>query len=159
MNKEIIEHLNILLTHELTSIRQYFLHSAILKSWGIAKLAEKAEQELNDEVTHVKNISDRIMFLGGMPNFQDTNIVSTENIVKGGKTTIKEILEVDLALEVNGIKNLKEAISLAENQKDYATVDLLEHILEEEEGHQDWITKQLKIIELIGAENYLQTQI
>ncbi|WP_339048296.1 bacterioferritin [Candidatus Mesenet endosymbiont of Phosphuga atrata] len=159
MNKEIVKHLNILLTHELTSIRQYFLHSAILKSWGIVKLAEKAEQELNDEVTHVKNISERIIFLGGMPNFQDTNTVSIENITKGSETTIKEILEADLTLEINGIKNLKEAISFAENQKDYVTADLLEHILKDEEGHQDWITKQLKIIESIGAANYLQTQI
>lgn len=159
MSKKIIEHLNILLTYELTSIRQYFLHSAILKSWGIVKLAEKAEQELSDEVTHVKNISDRITFLGGIPNFQDTNTVSTENIANGGKTKVKEILEADLALEINGIKNLKEAISFAENQKDYVTADLLEHILNDEEGHQDWIVKQLKIIELIGAENYLQIQI
>lgn len=158
MNKKIVEHLNILLTHELTSIRQYFLHSAILKSWGIVKLAEKAEQELSDEMAHVKNISNRIVFLGGMPNFQYTNTVSTEDIINGN-ATVEKILNADLALEVDGIKNLKEAISFAEDQKDYVTADLLEHILKDEEGHQDWITKQLKIIELIGAENYLQTQI
>ncbi len=152
MSIEIIEHLNILLRNELTSMRQYFLHSTIFESWGFIKLAEKEKQELSEEMMHVEKISSRIMFLQGMPNFQETNPILTGS-------TVKEILEADLKLEKSGITDLKEAISLAESQKDYATADLLEHILRDEEGHDDWITKQLNIIKLIGAENYLQKQI
>lgn len=158
MNKEIVEHLNKLLTNELTSVRQYLLHSAILKNSGINKLAEKMKNELNEELEHANRLAERILLLKGVPNFQDTNKISKYE-GKFTKDTIQKILEDNLRLEEEGIKGIKEAISVAEKEKDFVSVMLLEGLLKNEEEHLHWIKGQIDLIELMGIENYLRTQI
>ncbi|MHC3897616.1 bacterioferritin [Wolbachia endosymbiont (group B) of Erebia ligea] len=158
MNKEIVEHLNKLLTHELTSVRQYLLHSAILKNSGINKLAEKMRKELNEELEHANRLAERILLLKGMPNFQDTNKISKYE-GKFTKDTMQKILEDNSNLEEEGIKGIKEAISVAEKEKDFVSVMLLEELLKNEEEHLHWIKGQIDLIELMGIENYLRTQI
>ncbi|BET29663.1 MULTISPECIES: bacterioferritin [Wolbachia] len=158
MNKEIVEHLNKLLTNELTSVRQYLLHSAILKNSGINKLAEKMKNELNEELEHANRLAERILLLKGMPNFQDTNKISKYE-GKFTKDTMQKILEDNSNLEEEGIKGIKEAISVAEKEKDFVSVMLLEGLLKNEEEHLHWIKEQIDLIELMGIENYLRTQI
>ncbi|WP_353276386.1 bacterioferritin [Wolbachia endosymbiont (group B) of Villa cingulata] len=158
MNKEIVEHLNKLLTNELTSVRQYLLHFAILKDSGINKLAEKMKNELNEELEHANRLAERILLLKGMPNFQDTNQISKYD-GKFTKDTIQKILEDNLKLEEEGIKGIREAISVAEKEKDVISVMLLEGLLKNEEEHLHWIKGQVDLIELMGIENYLRTQI
>ncbi|MFP3026097.1 MAG: bacterioferritin [Wolbachia sp.] len=158
MNKEIVEHLNKLLTNELTSVRQYLLHSAILKNSGINKLAEKMRKELNEELEHANRLAERILLLKGMPNFQDTNKISKYE-GKFTKDTMQKILEDNSNLEEEGIKGIKEAISVAEKEKDFVSVMLLEGLLKNEEEHLHWIKGQIDLIELMGIENYLRTQI
>lgn len=158
MNKEIVEHLNKLLTHELTSVRQYLLHSAILKDKKINRFAEKMRNELNEELGHANRLAERILLLKGVPNFQDTNQISKYD-GKFTKGTIQKILEDNLKLEEEGIKCIREAISVAEKEKDVISVMLLEELLKNEEEHLYWIKGQINLIELIGIENYLRTQI
>ena len=158
MNKEIVEHLNKLLTNELTSVRQYLLHSAILKNSGINKLAEKMRKELNEELEHANRLAERILLLKGMPNFQDTNKISKYE-GKFTKDTMQKILEDNSNLEEEGIKGIKEVISVAEKEKDFVSVMLLEGLLKNEEEHLHWIKEQIDLIELMGIENYLRTQI
>lgn len=158
MNKEIVEHLNKLLINELTSVRQYLLHFAILKDSGINKLAEKMKNELNEELEHANRLAERILLLKGMPNFQDTNKISKYE-GKFTKDTIQKILEDNLKLEAEGIKGIREAISVAEKEKDVISVMLLEELLKNEEEHLHWIKGQIDLIELMGIENYLRTQI
>lgn len=158
MNKEIVEHLNKLLTHELTSVRQYLLHSAIFKDKKINRFAEKMRNELNEELEHANRLAERILLLKGVPNFQDTNQISKYE-GKFTKDTIQKILEDNLKLEEEGIKGIREAISLAEKEKDVISVMLLEELLQNEEEHLHWIKGQINLIELMGIENYLRTQI
>ena len=158
MNKEIVEHLNKLLTNELTSVRQYLLHSAILKNSGINKLAEKMKNELNEELEHANRLAERILLLKGVPNFQDTNQISKYE-GKFTKDTIQKILEDNFKLEEVGIKGIREAISVAEKEKDCVSVMLLEELMKNEEEHLHWIKGQIDLIELVGIENYLRTQI
>lgn len=158
MNKEIVEHLNKLLTNELTSVRQYLLHSAILKNSGINKLAEQMRKELNEELEHANRLAERILLLKGMPNFQDTNKISKYE-GKFTKDTMQKILEDNSNLEEEGIKGIKEAISVAEKEKDFVSVMLLEGLLKNEEELLHWIKEQIDLIELMGIENYLRTQI
>lgn len=158
MNKEIVEHLNKLLTHELTSVRQYLLHSAILKDKKINRFAEKMRNELNEELGHANKLAERILLLNGVPNFQDTNQISKYD-GKFTKDTIQKILEDNLKLEEEGIKGIREAISVAEKEKDVISVMLLEELLKNEEEHLHWIKGQINLIELMGIENYLRTQI
>ncbi|AGJ99330.1 Bacterioferritin [Wolbachia endosymbiont of Drosophila simulans wNo] len=158
MNKEIVEHLNKLLTHELTSVRQYLLHSAILKDKKINRFAEKMRNELNEELGHANRLAERILLLEGVPNFQDTNQISKYD-GKFTKDTIQKILEDNLKLEEEGIKGIREAIFVAEKEKDVISVMLLEELLQNEEEHLHWIKGQINLIELMGIENYLRTQI
>ncbi|WP_395463374.1 bacterioferritin [Wolbachia endosymbiont of Cantharis cryptica] len=158
MSEEIVKHLNNLLTNELTSVRQYLLHFAILKNNGINRLAEKVKNELNEELEHASKLAERILLLKGIPNFQDTNEISKydEKFTKG---TMRKILEDNLKLEEKGIKDIREAISVAEKEKDFVSVILLEELLKNEEEHFHWIEEQIGLIELMGIENYLKTQV
>lgn len=158
MNKQMLEHFNKLLTNELTSVRQYLLHFAVLKNHGINKLAEKMKNELNEELEHAHKLAERILLLKGTPNFQDTNEISKYD-GKFTKDTIKEILSANLKLEDKGIKDIREAIFTAEKEKDFVSVMLLEELLKNEEEHLHWLAKQMDLITLMGIENYLRTQV
>ncbi|QOD38074.1 bacterioferritin [Candidatus Wolbachia massiliensis] len=158
MSKEIVKHFNKLLTNELTSVRQYLLHSTVLKDNGINKLAEKMKNELNEELEHANKLAERILLLKGIPNFQDTNEISKYD-GEFTKDTIQKILADNFKLEEKGLKDYKEAISVAEEEKDFVSVILLEELLKSEEEHLHWIEEQINLIELIGVVNYLKTQI
>lgn len=147
-----IEFLNKALYNELIAINQYFLHAKMLKNWGLKELAEHEHHESIDEMKHADALSERILFLDGLPNFQAL-----------GKLRIgenpREILECDLALEHDAVPLLREAIAHCENVGDYVSRRLFADILESEEEHIDWIETQLSLIQRLGEQNYLQTKI
>ena len=145
----IIEHLNRVLKNELTAINQYFLHSRMLKNWGIAGLASREYDESVDEMRHADALIERILFLEGLPNLQDIG-----KLLIG--ETAREILECDLRLEHAAIPAVREAIAACEAEADYITRELLEKILEGEEEHVDWLETQLGLIERMGPENFTQ---
>lgn len=148
----VIQHLNKALYNELTAINQYFLHAKMLKNWGLKELAEHEYKESIDEMKHADKLSERILFLDGLPNFQAL-----------GKLRIgenpRELLACDLALELEAVPDLKAAISHCESVGDYVSRELFADILESEEEHIDWIETQLALIERLGEQNYLQTKI
>jgi bacterioferritin len=149
---KVIEHLNKALYNELIAINQYFLHAKMLKNWGLKDLAEHEYKESIDEMKHADRLADRILFLDGMPNFQAL-----------GKLRIgenpKELLEADLALELDALPTLREGIAYCESIGDSVTRRLFTDILDSEEEHIDWIETQLALIARIGEANYLATKI
>ena len=145
----IIEHLNRVLLNELTAINQYFLHSRMLKDWGVAGLAKHEYEESVDEMRHADALIERILFLDGLPNLQDIG-----KLLIGEST--KEILECDLKLEHRAIPMVREAIAACEVEADYVTREILERILEGEEEHVDWLETQLGLIDRMGLENFIQ---
>jgi bacterioferritin len=148
---KVIEFLNDALKNELTAINQYFLHSKMLANWGISKLAKYEYEESIDEMKHADKLADRILFLGGLPNFQMLGRLRVGE-------TVEEILKADLALEEEAIPLLKDAIAHAESVRDYVSRDLFADILESEEHHVDELEKQFEMIERMGIANYIQLQ-
>ena len=146
---KVIEYLNQALTNELTAINQYWLHYRVLDNWGVKKLADYERHESIDEMKHADKLADRILFLEGLPNFQALHKL------KVGET-VEEILRADLALEMEALPQLKEAIAYCETVRDYTSRELFEDILESEEEHVDFIEKQFEMIALMGLPNYVQ---
>ena len=146
---KVIEYLNKALTNELTAINQYWLHYRVLKNWGIEKLAEYERHESIDEMKHADTLADRILFLEGLPNFQALHRL------KVGET-VEEILKADLALELEAIPLLKDAIEHCESVRDYISREIFERILESEEGHVDFLETQFEMIGRMGLQNYVQ---
>lgn len=148
---KVIEFLNKILANELVAINQYFLHSRMYKDWGLKELAEHEYEESIDEMKHADKLIERILFLEGLPNLQ-----SLGKLLVGEHT--KEMLECDLKLELNGLPDLRDAIAYCESVRDYVSRDLFKDILDNEEEHVDWLETQLGLIEKVGLENYLQSQ-
>ena len=149
---KVIEFLNKALTNELTAVNQYFLHARMYKNWGFSKLDEKEYHESIDEMKHADQLIERILFLEGLPNLQNLGkLMIGENP--------EEMLRCDLKLELEAIPPLKEAIAYCEQIKDYISREVFQHILENEEGHVDWLETQFELIGKIGIQNYLQSQI
>ena len=147
----VIQYLNEALKNELTAINQYFLHYRMLKNWGIDKLAKYEYKESIDEMKHADRLADRIFFLDGLPNFQDLGRLRIGE-------TVEEILTADLALEMDALPQLKEAIAYCEEVRDYVSRDLFNDILESEEEHVDTIERQFDMIKRMGIDNYIQLQ-
>ena len=150
-DKKVVEYLNKALTNELTAINQYWLHYRVLKDWGVHKLAEYERGESIDEMKHADKLAERILFLDSLPNFQAIHKL------KVGET-VEEILKADLALEMEAVPLLKEAIEHAEKARDYVSRELFERILESEEEHVDFLETQFDMIERMGLHNYVQFQ-
>ncbi|MDD1796316.1 bacterioferritin [Enterovibrio makurazakiensis] len=148
---KIIQHLNKALGNELIAINQYFLHARMYKDWGLKVLADKEYEESIDEMKHADDLIERILFLEGIPNLQDLGKLRI------GEDT-QEMLECDLALEMDAIPDLRDAIEYAESVRDYVSRDLFNHILEDEEEHVDWLETQLGLIDKVGIQNYNQAQ-
>ena len=149
---KVIEFLNKALYNELTAINQYFLHAKMLKNWGLKELADHEYHESIDEMKHADKLSERILFLDGLPNFQALGRLRI------GENPL-EVLRADLALELDAVPLLREAIAHCETVSDYVSRKLFADILESEEKHIDWIETQLSLIERIGEANYLAQQL
>ncbi len=148
----VIDALNTVLTGELTSINQYFVHAELCEHWGFDKLHGKIRKESIDEMKHAESLVERVLFLGGMPNVQRLGKVTIGE-------TVPEILELDRVLENEAIPRLRDAIALCHTHGDHGTRTLLESILRSEEEHIDWIDAQLELIARVGLENYLASRI
>jgi bacterioferritin len=149
---KVIEFLNRVLRNELTAINQYFLHSRMFKDWGLDGLGDYEFQESVDEMKHADQLIERILFLEGLPNLQGTGKLRI------GEHT-QEMLECDLALEMEAIPELRSAVEYSESRKDFVSRDLFDSILQSEEEHVDWLETQLDLISKVGIENYQQSQI
>lgn len=148
---EVIRHLNRILKNELTAINQYFLHSRMLGDWGLSELAKKEYDESIDEMKHADRLIKRVLFLGGLPNLQDLGkLLIGENV--------QDVIRCDLTLEQRTHPDLKAAIAHCESVKDYVSRELFVHILENEEEHIDWLQTQLRLIEQMGIQNFVQLQ-
>ena len=151
-NPEVIEHLNAILTGELTAINQYFLHAKMCQNWGLMRLYKYLHAESIDEMKHADVLIDRILYLEGVPNVQRMNRVRIGE-------TVPEQFESDMALEKEAIPRLQEAITFCRSINDQGTAVILETILSSEEEHLDWIEAQQDLIKNLGLENYLVQQI
>lgn len=147
-DKKVIQYLNEALKKELGAINQYFLHARMLDDWGVTKLGKHEYNESIEEMRHAETLIDRILFLGGLPNLQEVaKLHIGENV--------KEILECDLKIEIEGVKNYKEAIVYSREVQDFVSEDIFKKILTDEEGHVDYLETQLELIEQIGIEKYI----
>lgn len=150
-DKKVITHLNEILTIELTSINQYFLHARMFKNWGLDELNEKAYKKSIKDMKQADELIERILFLESLPNLQKLNQLRI------GEHT-EEMLNCDMELEHEQLAVLRKAIAYCETAQDYVTRDLLEDILEDEEEYVDWLESQQYLIKHTGIENYIQSQ-
>jgi bacterioferritin len=148
---KVIEYLNDALKNELTAINQYWLHYRLLDHWGVTRLAEFERHESIDEMKHADWLSERILFLDGLPNFQMLGRLRIGE-------TVEEVLQADLDLEKEAIPLLRDAIQHCEAVRDYVSRDLFKRILENEEEHVDYLEKLFDQIKLMGIQNFVQLQ-
>ena len=147
----VIEQLNEALKNELTAVNQYWLHYRLLDNWGVHKLAEFERRESIDEMKHADKLTERVLFLDGLPNFQMLGRLRIgENV--------EEVLRADLELEMEALGQLKGAIAHCEKVRDYTSRDLFADILENEESHVDTLEQQFEMIARMGLPNYVQLQ-
>ncbi len=150
---KVIGQLNEVLTAELTAINQYFIHAKMCKDWGYGRLAAHIHHESIDEMKHADEIIERILFLEGVPNVQRYNKITVGE-------TVKEQFELDLKMEYDAVTRFREAIKICrDEERDETTGLMLKKMLASEEEHVDWLESQLELIEQVGLENYLASQI
>lgn len=150
-NQKVIDYLNFLLGGELGARDQYFIHSEMYGEWNYGKLYDRIHHEMEDETLHAQAIIRRILMLDGKPDM-------TVDSIKIG-STVPEMLQHDLDLEYKVQQHLKDGIALCEEVHDYVTRDMLVTQLEDtEEDHAHWLEQQLRLIDMIGLQNYLQSQ-
>jgi bacterioferritin len=147
----VIELLNEALRNELTAVNQYWLHYRLLDHWGIKRLADFERHESIDEMKHADELSERILYLDGLPNFQALGRLRIGE-------SVEEVLRADLDLEREAVTQLKDAIFHCESVRDYVSRDLFARILSNEEEHIDILGKQFDMIERMGLQNYIALQ-
>lgn len=151
-NIKVVKTLNSLLTGEMTAADQYFIHSRMYHDWGLGELYERLKHEQEEELEHASRLVERILFLEGTPD------VASRDALKVGKD-VPSMLKNDLASELSVVKNLKGAIAICEQEHDYVSRDVLVKLLDDtEEDHTYWLEKQLRLIEMMGIENYIQSK-
>jgi bacterioferritin len=151
-NSQVIDLLNEVLTHELTSINQYFIHARMCENWGYERLWKKLRAESIDEMKHADQLIERLLYLEGLPNLQRLGKVNVGE-------TVPEQLRLDLDVARVAVKMLNDGIELCRGLLDNGSRELLEDILEAEEEHANWLEAQLDLISQVGAQNYLTQQI
>jgi bacterioferritin len=150
-NKRVLQELNSLLTGELTAADQYFIHSRMYENWGFAQLFKRIEHEREEELEHASRLIRRILFLGGVPD------VASRDPLKVG-ADVPSMLKNDLDYEISVIASLKKAIALCEAEQDFETRRILVELLQNtEEDHAHWLEIQLRLIQQMGLQNYLQS--
>jgi bacterioferritin len=147
-DKQIIELLNEQLTAELTAINQYFLHAKMQENWGYTKLAQHTREESIDEMRHAERLTDRILFLEGLPNYQR---LGTLHIGQ----TVEEQLRADLEVELSVVQRLRPGIKLMREKGDVTSARIFEDILADEEHHIDYLETELGLIGSLGVQLYL----
>jgi bacterioferritin len=145
----VIEFLNEQLTAELTAINQYFLHAKMQDNWGYTKLAAHTKAESIDEMRHAEVLTDRILFLEGLPNYQKLFALRIGE-------TVKEQFDCDMKIEVEAVERLREGIEYMRSIGDVTSARVFEDILADEEHHIDYLETQLGLIEKLGEQLYLQ---
>src|SRR5687768_4743659 len=148
---KVIELLNEVLTAELTTINQYFIHARMCENWGYERLWKKVRAESIDEMKHADQLIERILYLEGIPNLQRLGKVNVGQ-------TVSEQFTLDLGVEKHAIGMLNTGIELCRSLSDNGSAELLEHILEGEEEHANWLEAQLELIKQVGEGNYLAQQ-
>jgi bacterioferritin len=148
----IIDLLNEVLTGELTAINQYFLHGKMCLNWGYAHLGKKIYEESIDEMKHADHLVERVLFLDGLPNLQRLGKLAIG-------TSVIEILQNDLALELTTVPRLNKGIQVCRDAGDNGSEELLTRILVDSEGHVDWLESQLELVKQVGDAHYLAQQI
>lgn len=151
-NNRVIEFLNDVLTGELTSVNQYFIHAKMCQNWGYRALAAHIRKESIDEMKHADSLIERILFLEGIPNVQRYNKVNVGE-------SLKEQFELDLQLEYDAVARLNTTVALCREVGDNASRELVERILISEEQHIDWLETQLGLIRTIGEAMYAAQQL
>ena len=147
-----IEFLNEQLTAELTAINQYFLHAKMQENWGYTKLAAHTRAESIEEMTHAEKLTDRILFLEGLPNYQKLLALRIGQ-------TVREQFEADMAVELEVVERLRPAAAYCEEVGDHTSKRLFEEILADEEHHIDYLETQLSLLDGIGEQLYLAGQV
>lgn len=149
-NPKVLSILNQALTTELTSINQFFLHARMFRNWGLEELNEKAYKKSIKDMKQADELIERILFLEGLPNLQQLG-----KLLIGEHT--EEMIQSDLTFETAQIAELKSAVALCEQEKDYVSRELLQSILSYEEDYLDWLETQQTLIKSTGIENYQQS--
>ena len=149
---QVIEALNDVLTAELTAVNQYFIHHKMCENWGYQRLWKKLREESIGEMRHADRLIERVLYLDGVPNVQRLGKVNVGQ-------TVPEQLKLDLELERVAVGALNAGIEVCRGLGDNGSRDLLEEILEAEEGHVNWIEAQLELIRQVGEAHYLAQQI
>ena len=149
---QVIAALQAQLKNELTAINQYYMHYRMYKHWGLDALAKVEYKESIGEMKHADVLMDRIFMLDGLPNLQDLGKLQIGE-------DVPEALQCDLNLELAAQATIKQGIQTAESVHDFVSRDLLLKILDDTEEHIDFLEPQLGLIEKVGLQNYLQTQI
>jgi bacterioferritin len=145
---EVIALLNEQLTSELTAINQYFLHAKMQQNWGYTELAKKTRHESIEEMEHAEEITDRILFLEGLPNYQKLLPLSIGQ-------TVREQFQADMGIELAVVARLRPGIMMCREKGDATSANLLEKILANEEEHIDYLETQLALMDSLGEALYL----
>jgi bacterioferritin len=149
-DRAIIQRLNEVLTNELTSVNQYYLHARMLENWGFRRLGHVVYEESVGEMRHADKLIKRILFLEGLPNLQDLHKLTVGE-------TVLEALGADLELERRGRATLIEGVAQCEAAADFVSREVLVEILTDTEEHIDFLETQLELARSMGEQNYLQT--